>query len=1021
MPITPNDPADFTPTMKGYSGQGAFRFWCQTVLPLVYDDSLSYYELLNKVVVYLNNTISDVANMEDNVGGLHDAYVELQGYVNDYFSTLDVQEEINNKLDIMAVDGTLTALINPLIPPAVSSWLGEHLTPTEPPVDDSLSIANAAADSKTVGDLFKKTLLTRATLTSEDDLNNIELQGIYFYGTYTGSGGAPAHAPEAQGQRFRVLIIKGDSSHSAEWQVIIDNNNNYYYRNYKHNVGFNDWEIAINETTLAKKLERALVTRTTLSESDDLNTLELPGVYYFSDVDDNTLPAHMPETTSHRFRLLVIKSDTASSHNAEWQIMIDENDVFHYRSFMYGAGFNSWRKVVSENALTTILTRALMTRTTLYSTDDLNALEMQGIYYFADEAPTWTLPQNAPPSTGTRFRMIDVKSDTANNHGGEYQLVVDDKNKYFYRSYNIDNSSWNNWQVIANDSDVQRLNKAAYQVIDDEAFGYWCGAIGTDGSQTDSQGNATKRLVITDASGATGFFAGEGSTIVAAEGYKFNVAMYSRYVSPTNYTMVDLRSMGTDPFTVPHDYYIKISYGAVNNDVLWTNEDEGKELTSAGEAALGKLTLNILGKSAIQLINDINNRDYSNEVVRELTHTIPQTAVGYHAMWDGFLKANYFTRTGPTYIERSAYGDYTKWPLYYYEITAGKNWMGSFNDGLPTGSSYDAHIYNGTTEYPNHVVELYPRPKILLTSGVHGSEKGTPSFLYEFVKQLITNPKYGDILNAFDWTIIPIVNPWGYSHSTTKGTGLYYGTGWAPNNIVENTPTNGYIGGVRRNAEGYDINRDFSDNTYVAENDGADAAYDATVGSNRTYGFQTFEAEYVADIMRSKKFDVCIDLHQARTSGRGTTVNNQRCAFVCSAYNSSFVNDSNHRYSIVAKSAGICDRAMLDYYPGSSAKQFAFPWGGINSPTVKGYAGGISYSSGGITLGNTKNSDWQATYGTTGDINYAQVIETCPWCGPFSGVAGSAYTYNKQANTYGNTFVNTYLETLFRDVANSLS
>ena len=50
MSITPNDPANFTPTMQGYTGQGSFRFWCQTVLPLVYDDSLSYYELLNKVV-----------------------------------------------------------------------------------------------------------------------------------------------------------------------------------------------------------------------------------------------------------------------------------------------------------------------------------------------------------------------------------------------------------------------------------------------------------------------------------------------------------------------------------------------------------------------------------------------------------------------------------------------------------------------------------------------------------------------------------------------------------------------------------------------------------------------------------------------------------------------------------------------------------------------------------------------------------------------------------------------------------
>ena len=34
-----------------------FRFWCQKVLPLVYDDSLSYYEVLCKVVNYINNLI----------------------------------------------------------------------------------------------------------------------------------------------------------------------------------------------------------------------------------------------------------------------------------------------------------------------------------------------------------------------------------------------------------------------------------------------------------------------------------------------------------------------------------------------------------------------------------------------------------------------------------------------------------------------------------------------------------------------------------------------------------------------------------------------------------------------------------------------------------------------------------------------------------------------------------------------------------------------------------------------------
>lgn len=37
----------------------AFRFWSQHVLPLVYDDSLSYYEVLCKVVDYTNKLIEN--------------------------------------------------------------------------------------------------------------------------------------------------------------------------------------------------------------------------------------------------------------------------------------------------------------------------------------------------------------------------------------------------------------------------------------------------------------------------------------------------------------------------------------------------------------------------------------------------------------------------------------------------------------------------------------------------------------------------------------------------------------------------------------------------------------------------------------------------------------------------------------------------------------------------------------------------------------------------------------------------
>lgn len=144
-------PAAFTPTMLGYTGQGAFRYWCQTALPLVYDDSLSYYELLNKVVVYLNNVISDVSNTETNVESLLTAYNQLQEYVNTYFNGIDIQNEINTKLDEMASSGELTELISPLIPELVSAWLQENITPTTPTVDKTLRISDAAADSLVTG------------------------------------------------------------------------------------------------------------------------------------------------------------------------------------------------------------------------------------------------------------------------------------------------------------------------------------------------------------------------------------------------------------------------------------------------------------------------------------------------------------------------------------------------------------------------------------------------------------------------------------------------------------------------------------------------------------------------------------------------------------------------------------------------------------------------------------------------------------------------------------------------------
>lgn len=45
-----------------------FIFWCQKVIPLVYDDSLSYYEVLCKTIDYLNKMLADEKKLAEIVG-----------------------------------------------------------------------------------------------------------------------------------------------------------------------------------------------------------------------------------------------------------------------------------------------------------------------------------------------------------------------------------------------------------------------------------------------------------------------------------------------------------------------------------------------------------------------------------------------------------------------------------------------------------------------------------------------------------------------------------------------------------------------------------------------------------------------------------------------------------------------------------------------------------------------------------------------------------------------------------------
>lgn len=94
-------------------------------------DALTDYQLICKVVEFLNTVItsqneviSELGTFETNITNnfnlLQSSFNELKDFVDNYFENLDVQNEINNKLEAMAADGTLQEIITAYIQANVS-------------------------------------------------------------------------------------------------------------------------------------------------------------------------------------------------------------------------------------------------------------------------------------------------------------------------------------------------------------------------------------------------------------------------------------------------------------------------------------------------------------------------------------------------------------------------------------------------------------------------------------------------------------------------------------------------------------------------------------------------------------------------------------------------------------------------------------------------------------------------------------------------------------------------------------
>lgn len=94
--------------------QNIINKFCYTIgmIPTSYKMSLTYEEQIIAIGHYLEETVIPALNNNaEAVAELQSLFIQLKDYVENYFDNLDVQVEINNKLDEMAKSGELTQLV----------------------------------------------------------------------------------------------------------------------------------------------------------------------------------------------------------------------------------------------------------------------------------------------------------------------------------------------------------------------------------------------------------------------------------------------------------------------------------------------------------------------------------------------------------------------------------------------------------------------------------------------------------------------------------------------------------------------------------------------------------------------------------------------------------------------------------------------------------------------------------------------------------------------------------------------
>lgn len=200
--------------------------WIETgIQPAFYDkESGTVLQQTARMYAKVNEVVQSVNNQNETIADYIDKFNELHDYVHDYFDNLDVQQEINNKLDNMAEDGSLTELIKRYVDPIYEAYeasINETLTTTIENQNTRITGVEHEVASAVQGTPLVASSTAGMTETDRIYVNSTDGHWYYYDGDSWNDGG------EYQAVAIADNSIDGDSlvtplQKSVNYEVPID-------------------------------------------------------------------------------------------------------------------------------------------------------------------------------------------------------------------------------------------------------------------------------------------------------------------------------------------------------------------------------------------------------------------------------------------------------------------------------------------------------------------------------------------------------------------------------------------------------------------------------------------------------------------------------------------------------------------------------------------------------------------------------------------------------------------------------